>query len=203
MTQPGRDAKSRLLARVQSEWSAFQDYIESLTEADHLLTGVVGDWSVRDLLVHITSWDGEALKAIPIILEVSRLPRYSLFTGASTRSTPWSKHLRCTCFWHRWGADMRDAHQRLLSCLAGLPSDALVWGGRLARRVRQDTWQHYREHTLHVVEWRQQKGLWRVGPTPESECPQTQIAARVIKEVWHATRQRAPRRRSQQVSVRE
>ena len=50
MTQPGRDAKSCLLARVQWEWSAFQDTIESLTEADHLLTGVVGDWSVRDLL---------------------------------------------------------------------------------------------------------------------------------------------------------
>ena len=63
-------------------------------------------------------------------------------------------------------ADMLDAHQRLLSCLAGLPSDALVSGGRLARRVRQDTSQHYREHTLHVVEWREQKGLWRVGPTP-------------------------------------
>ncbi len=77
MTQPGRDPKSCLLARVQWEWSAFQDSIESLTEADHLLTGVVGDWSVRDLLVHIASWEGEALKAIPIILEGNRLPGYS------------------------------------------------------------------------------------------------------------------------------
>ena len=81
MTQLRRDAKSRLLARVQSEWSAFQDCIESLTEADHLLTGAVGNWSVRDLLVHITSWEGEALKAIPIILEGNRLTRYSHLYG--------------------------------------------------------------------------------------------------------------------------
>jgi hypothetical protein len=81
MTQTRRDAKSRLLARVQSEWSAFQDSIESLTEADHLLTGVVGDWSVRDLLVHIASWEGEALKDVPIILEGNRLPRYSHLYG--------------------------------------------------------------------------------------------------------------------------
>ena len=47
----------------------------------------------------------------------------------------------------------------------GYPVTRLRRVDGLARRIRQDTWQHYREHTLHVVEWRQQKGLRRVGPT--------------------------------------
>ena len=130
MTQPRRDAKSRLLARVQWEWSAFQDSIESLTEADHLLTGVVDDWSVRDLLVHTTSWKGEALKAIPIILEGSRLPRYYHLYGGIDAFNALEQASKMHLSLAQVRADMRVAHQRLLSCLAGLPSGALTSGGR-------------------------------------------------------------------------
>ncbi len=135
MTQTRRDAKSRLLARVQSEWSAFQDSIESLTEADHLLTGVVGDWSVRDLLVHITSWEGEALKAIPIILEGNRLPRYSHLYGSIDAFNALEQASKMYMSLAQVRADMRDAHQRFPSCLAGLPSDALTSGGRACPQV--------------------------------------------------------------------
>ena len=40
-------------------------------------SGVTGDWSVCDILAHVTTWEQEALKYLPTILEGSTPPRYS------------------------------------------------------------------------------------------------------------------------------
>ena len=141
---PRGSARVRLIERVQQEWTALQHSLGSLPEPAFFQPGVVGDWSLRDLMVHITSWEGEALKAIPIILQGRRLPRYRQLYG---------------------GIDAFNASEQqakthlLLSRLNKLPDDSLVSGGRLVRRLRQDTFAHYHEHTLHVVEWRQQRGI--------------------------------------------
>ena len=31
--------------------------------------GVTGDWSVKDVLAHVTIWEAEALKYLPLIAE--------------------------------------------------------------------------------------------------------------------------------------
>ena len=36
--------------------------------------GVVGNWSVKDVLAHVTTWEEEAQKYLPAILEGRRPP---------------------------------------------------------------------------------------------------------------------------------
>ena len=42
--------------------------------------GVTGNWSVRDIIAHLTSWE-EALKHLPLILNGGKPPRYSVTYG--------------------------------------------------------------------------------------------------------------------------
>ena len=69
--------KERLFQRIDSAWRALQDSFAGLSDEDLLKPGVTGHWSVRDLLSHVATWEEEALKALPIIVEGGRLPRYS------------------------------------------------------------------------------------------------------------------------------
>ena len=156
MAYRGR-ARDRLIERVHREWTAFERSLDSLTDAALLEPGVVGDWSLRDLMVHITSWEEEALKAIPIILEDRRLPRYRQVYGGIDAFNAKEQEAKADLSLEQVRADMEACHQRLVSHLTELPDESLKSGGRLARRLKQDTYDHYREHTLHVVEWRQQR----------------------------------------------
>ena len=98
------------------------------------------------------------MKAIPIVLDGSRLPRYSQLYGGidafNAKTQTDRKHLPLT----QVQADMWATHQRLVAVVERLPANALVSGGRLARRLRQDTYSHYWEHTAHVMEWRRRTG---------------------------------------------
>lgn len=151
--EPKRATRERLLARIQQDWAAFHSSFQSLSDAELLQPGVVDDWSLRDLLVHITSWEEEALKAIPVILAEKPLPRYSNLYGGidafNAQEQERKEHLPLP----QVKSDLLATHQRLVAYLLQLPEAAFASGGRLARRLRQDTCNHYREHTTHVVEW--------------------------------------------------
>ena len=50
---------------------------------------------------------------------------------------------------------LEDTHDRLLSYLEGVPDVAFARESRFLRRLRQDTYGHYREHTQQIQAWRQ------------------------------------------------
>jgi hypothetical protein len=43
--------------------------------------GVTKAWSVRDIIAHVTTWEEEALKHLPAILEGPKPPHYSVTYG--------------------------------------------------------------------------------------------------------------------------
>ncbi len=55
--------------------------------------------------------------------------------------------------------DLAATHGRLMAYLASVPETAYAQEGRFLRRLRQDTYGHYREHTTHVVRWRKEQNL--------------------------------------------
>ena len=91
MDRPG------LLKRLDTAWGAFQDSYAGLPAAELMEPGVTGDWSVRDILAHVTTWEEEALKYLPLILEGGTPPRYratyggiDAFNALSGRKGCWS-----------------------------------------------------------------------------------------------------------------
>ena len=56
--------KDDLLIAMDEERERFLDIIDGLEENDILRPGVCGDWSVKDILVHLTRWEAELIKLL-------------------------------------------------------------------------------------------------------------------------------------------
>ena len=70
--------KEQLIQKIETAWEALNKSTEGLSDAEMLESGVTGEWSVRDIIAHVTTWEEEALKNLPIILAGKRTPRYSV-----------------------------------------------------------------------------------------------------------------------------
>ncbi len=60
--------RDQLLRRIEHEWGSFLATFEGLPNAMLLESDTVGEWSIRDVIAHITTWEEEALKALPSVL---------------------------------------------------------------------------------------------------------------------------------------
>ena len=73
--------KEQLINQIEKAWQEFKISCDGLSEQEMLTPGVSGEWCVRDIIAHVTSWEEEALNNLPIILEGERTPRYSNLYG--------------------------------------------------------------------------------------------------------------------------
>ncbi len=55
------NSKARILKRLQTEREKLEQTLSSLSPADMLQTGVVGEWTVKDVLAHLADWEAHML----------------------------------------------------------------------------------------------------------------------------------------------
>jgi hypothetical protein len=147
--------REQLLARIARNWGAFNDACAGLTDEALLRPGVVEGWSVKDLIAHVATWEGEALRGLPVIMQGKRPPRYGGVDNFNARQNDANSRLSVT--------EARDAlqqsHRRLLDFIASVDGSWFETETRFRHRLRLDTWGHYREHTQAILAWRAQKGF--------------------------------------------
>ena len=73
--------KERLLTKIEDNWMTFRESFTGLTNAMLMESGAVGQWLVRDVLAHISTWEEEAIKAFTLILDGKPVPRYRQYGG--------------------------------------------------------------------------------------------------------------------------
>jgi hypothetical protein len=149
--------RSQLLERIDKAWEAFKESYAGLSDSELVEPGVVGAWSVRDIIAHVTWWEEEALKHLPLILKGGRPPRYSVTYGGinafnaqmteQKRSLSLSEVLR----------QQDDTHRRLIDFIQSVPEDQLIRETRFRHRLRADTYSHYPDHTEAIRRWREQR----------------------------------------------
>lgn len=149
--------REQLLARIDAAWQAFGDSYAGLTDEQLQEPGVAGDWSVKDLIAHVTWWEQEALKHVPLIVAGGRPPRYSVtYGGIDAFNTLMAEKKR-----DRSLAEIRneseDTHRRLLAMIRDVPEDHFTRETRVRRRLRLDTYSHYPIHTEAIRQWREQR----------------------------------------------
>jgi len=149
----------QLLKRLDAAWRAFTQSYAGLPEPDLLQPGVTGAWSVRDIIAHVTIWEREALKHLPLILGGGRPPRYSVAYGGidafNARTTEQNQHLSLADVLRRQEA----VHAQLIALVEDVPQDQLGGKTRFRRRLRLDTYGHYPLHVRAIREWREQRPL--------------------------------------------
>ncbi len=141
MTTVKRSAvdRARLLKRLEKAWDRLRESYAGLSDAQLMEPGVTGEWSVRDIIAHVTTWEEEALKHLGSILEGRRPPRYSVMYGGidafNARMTAEKAGLALSEILRR----RDEVHQRIIEVIRRTPEEQLVADTRFRRRLRLDT----------------------------------------------------------------
>jgi hypothetical protein len=155
--------KQEILADLDASRAGLVDAIEGLTPEELLAPKAIGEWSVRDVLQHISLWEAELIRLM-VHLERGRKPVGESFVPhpdfdsinarwhAQTKERPLERVLE----------DFHAVRRQTLRWVAGLTEDDLTrvraepWLHRqpLARWIAEYSHEHEAEHTLAIRAWR-------------------------------------------------
>jgi hypothetical protein len=144
----------QLLKRLDKAWLAFRESYAGLSVLEMLQPGVTGPWSVRDILAHVTTWEQEALKYLPVILKGGKPPRYSVAYGGIDAFNALMTDRKKGLSFREVLRQQEDTHRSLVAYIERVPEDQLRSETRFRRRLRYDTYSHYPIHAAAIRKWR-------------------------------------------------
>ena len=157
--------KSELLAEIDQEWVSIERICAGLSEADMIAPGVEGEWSVKDILCHISAWEKYLLDRLGMVMtgQPPNYPsmkswedvhRFNAQVYAENKDRPLNSVI----------IEFRSLYRGVMTVLEALsedqltqpysydfPDDALT----LLRLIRGNTSEHYREHRVAIEKSRQ------------------------------------------------
>ena len=153
-----KPSKALVEERMNQEWAALDMALSGLSDEQMLETGVVSEWSVKDLLGHMAFWAQQAAKNTELVKagrqdEIARpdspetTDRWNARERFARADRPLAQVRR----------ELEESHRRALTALADLPDEKLnldLDGGTFLELFAVDTYDHYREHIAQVLSWR-------------------------------------------------
>ena len=147
--------RRQLLKRLDAAWVAFNESYAGLSDGQLMKPGVTGAWSVRDILAHVTTWEEEARKHLPLILKGGTPPRYSVRYGGIDAFNAHMTQRKRSLSLSEVRAQLAATHGRLVDFIQSAPDGQLIGDTRFRRRLRLDTYSHYPLHAGAIRQWRQ------------------------------------------------
>jgi hypothetical protein len=144
----------QVLQRLANAWASFEDSYHGLTRKQLLIPGVTGNWSVRDIIAHVTWWEEEALKHLPVVKAGRRPQRYSVQYGGIDAFNALKTEERKGLSLDEVLQLHNDVHARLIAYVRAAPEELFEHETRFRRRLRLDTYGHYPIHTKAILKWR-------------------------------------------------
>ena len=148
-----------MLKQLEKAWSTLKASYAGLLDSQLLQPGVTGKWSVRDILAHITTWEEEALKHLPVILAGGRPQRYSIKYGGIDAFNALMMKQKAHLSLSEVLNQPDEIHNRLLDYVRQAPEEQFAEETRFRRRLRLDTYSHYPKHAKAIREWRSSSQL--------------------------------------------
>jgi Mycothiol maleylpyruvate isomerase N-terminal domain len=139
--------------------AARDDFLAALADVDADLAtvpGVVGNWSVRDLVVHVAAWAEHAIEAIDLAV-AGRGAEFAYSTDDTDRMN--EAHLAVAhgtppdAALEREEAAFTAFRERVAALDPALLAHRLGNGDTVEGVVRYDGPDHYAEHTAHLRAW--------------------------------------------------
>lgn len=158
--EPGN--KAELLARMSTGYAAFEALLAPLSADQLCVPGVNGEWTIKDMLVHLTVWQTrvslrmeaaarhEEAQFEPIDTE-EKMNAFNDATFAANRERPLAEVQE----------EFRASVQRLDANVAAadesdlFEAGRLAWlrGGKLWENVAGNSYEHYKEHAPMIEGW--------------------------------------------------
>src|SRR5437763_1621810 len=154
--------KAALLDKIRTRQAEFESVLAPLSQAEMITTGVNGEWSIKDVLAHITAWQKRTI----IRLEAAAEGREQTMTPVSNEEE--MNALNEQFYQENKArllsdvlADWRATHLRMLEAVQVLSDEDLndpykfAWNGgnALWQNVAGNTYEHIDEHSGPVEQW--------------------------------------------------
>jgi len=143
-----------LLSNISRDWQEFLNSFNDLSDGSLSQAGAVGTWSIRDIMGHITTWEEEGLKYLPLILDGKTTPSYDQYGGIDTFNKQQVTKKRELSL-RQIKQNLNTTHQLLLDRLSGIPDDAI--NSLFEKWFGEATWGHYRQHAEQIQIWRKKQ----------------------------------------------
>lgn len=142
------------ILKINTAWDDFQASYEGLSPAQLVIPDVVGHWSVRDILAHVTTWERESIERLAMVRRGEPVPSYEeryrdvdLFNARMTEAKRGLSLVEVQ-------GQLAATHAELWAALEAFPDKEQAAG-----LVQADTWTHYPEHAASIRAWRNKLGL--------------------------------------------
>lgn len=159
--------KNDILVQLESQRERFLDAIEGLPEAELEQPGVVGVWSIKDILIHISRWEAELVKLL-FQARQGKKPTSIHFTQLDVDQTN-----------QEWYEESRDRPLRLaLEDFHAVRNQTILrvetfserdlkdparykWADHrpLAEWIASDSFEHEAEHCEQILTWRKTRQI--------------------------------------------
>lgn len=150
----GVDKTKKLLQKLEIAWSDFRESYAGLSESEVLKPGVTGQWSVKDIVAHVTTWEEETLKHLPGILRGEKCPRYSLRYGGIDAFNALMTENKKRFSFSQVLSQQDATHRKVIRFIEGVPKEFLDGKTRFRHHLRMDTYSHYPKHAAAIRWWR-------------------------------------------------
>lgn len=136
-----------ILQDISKTWLELMRSLRGLSDEQIERAGTIGDWSVKQVMGHVAFWDAHAIDEVKT-LEAGQEPEDSASTdwdldraNASRAADDAGRGISSV------KVEMDSTHQKLMDLLEVTPV--------LSRDVvKNDTYEHYPEHTAAIRAWR-------------------------------------------------
>jgi len=147
--------RRQLANRIDRAWFEFTDSYAGLSEAEMTDPLVTSTWSVKDIISHVTWWEEEALKYLPLIADGKRTQRYSAMYGGVDAFNALMTEERRSLSLAEVLERAEVIHGRLTRYVQDAPEELFATDTRFRRRLRVDTYGHYPLHAKVIRTWRE------------------------------------------------
>ena len=159
--------KDEILDALEDEREKFLEAIEGLPNEALEEPGVVGEWSVKDIIFHVSMWEAELVKLL-WQAEQGGEPTSLLIADISIdeTNTPWHEQSRTRSLDQVLEdfAGVRKQTQRRVRAILEKNFDdpgCYPWlgGSPLWKWIAEDSFGHEAEHVAQIKEWRERRGV--------------------------------------------
>ena len=160
MTLSSDGDRQDLVSYLEQARNELRGSIQGLSDEQLTQSGAVGEWSVKDVLTHVVSWEETVL---PDLARLARgdtpvLEAIDLYAASYDAVNAAIMSLRRKLPLDQVLRELDTSRGDFMAAVALLP-DAVLVEGQFGRVLVQITAEHDEEHAQHVVEWRRTEGF--------------------------------------------
>ncbi|MCZ6614795.1 MAG: maleylpyruvate isomerase N-terminal domain-containing protein [Chloroflexi bacterium] len=137
--------KENALRQLEEQWNRLLDLARGLSDEAQQRPNATGDWSVRDLMGHIATWDRDLVNVVSKYLTSGEKTDYGDDEAVNRYNEAEVVRQRSLTQDQLWD-EVTLHHDRLVQFLRALPEEPFDPGTYSGGWIATDSWGHYREH---------------------------------------------------------